>query len=109
MGARREKNRAFRRKRDRFPRFNVYAARKRDSLGRLPVAVPHRVDGLVRADPAQVDVSRSDARVAGRVTHDIQRRTRANEFDRERVPESVRVHAPDMFALRASRGSKCRM
>ena len=61
--------------------------RARPSRGarRVPVAVPHRVDRLVGADAAEVDLSRRDARVAEGVAHDVEGRARADEVDCERV------------------------
>jgi len=76
--------------------------------GRVPLAVPHRLDRLVGADPAQVHLRRRDARVAERVAHDVERRAGAHEVDGERVAQPVRVH-PALYARPApSLGSRWR-
>jgi hypothetical protein len=52
---------------------------------RGPVAVPHRLDSLVRADAAQIHLRRRDARVPERVADDVERCTRPDEVHREGV------------------------
>ena len=44
------------------------------------------------ADPAQIDLRGRDARVPERVPHDVGRRARPDEVDREGVAQPVRVH-----------------
>jgi hypothetical protein len=66
-------------------RHRIARRRQRGPSRPGPLAIPHRIDGLVRADAAQIHLGRSDARVPERVSHDVERRARADEVDGECV------------------------
>jgi hypothetical protein len=59
--------------------------------------------------PAEVDLRGRDARVPKGVAHNVERRARSDEVDRERVPEPWACTRRAFSAFCASLGSKCRM